>query len=77
MFDERSMIERFNIGRPSKSLYNCPRSSSYLQVMSLQKSINRPLISLERGPKQEKKEKRRRIGGKNSSSTTAAGIMST
>ncbi|PKU83812.1 hypothetical protein MA16_Dca010905 [Dendrobium catenatum] len=53
MSDERCTIKGFNINRPfDHSLFAHDLTSIY-KLCHSKKSINRPLISHERGPKQE------------------------
>ncbi|KAL0908067.1 hypothetical protein M5K25_022535 [Dendrobium thyrsiflorum] len=72
-----SMIKGIDIDRPFKPLQNTPDLSLIYCPCHSQKTINRPLISHKRGPKQEEKkrrgeeEKKRRREGRDSSSTTA------
>ncbi|PKU71760.1 hypothetical protein MA16_Dca008289 [Dendrobium catenatum] len=59
MFDERCTIKGFNISRPFDHSLFSPDLTPIYELCQSRKSINRPLISLERGPKQEEEKKKR------------------
>ncbi|KAL0920014.1 hypothetical protein M5K25_009114 [Dendrobium thyrsiflorum] len=54
-----SVIKGFDINRPFKPLRNIPDLSLIYKSCHSQKSINRALILLEKGPNQEKRKRRR------------------